>query len=359
MKISIKGLYHRYDRVEALKNVDLEVQEGELIALLGPSGCGKTTLLKSIAGLTDVYSGAILLGDKEITNLAPQKRETALVFQNYALFPHMTVEENIDYGLKIRKQDKSLRGKKIREILSSVKLEGYEKRKIHELSGGQQQRVALARALVIEPAVLLFDEPLSNLDEKLRVTMRKEIRRIQQAFGITSLYVTHDQEEAMAIADRIAVMEEGVIHQISTPREAYFQPRNKFVATFMGTANFLPFEYEGFQEDKHRLRIFKQEAKLPMNRKAFQGEPFEKMEHGEISKNYTLMIRPENIEFHKEGIPGTVKWVEPLGSVVRYNVEVEGHEIILMEINRIDKEITIGEEVKVRFDWDKAHLIVS
>jgi len=223
----------------AVKDANLEIEPGSFVTLLGPSGCGKTTTLRMIAGFESPDEGEIYLGDEPINALTPNKRDTAMVFQSYALLPHYNIFDNVAYGLKLRKMDKNLIKKKVTDILDLVGLQGMENRMTNQLSGGQQQRVALARALVIEPGVLLFDEPLSNLDAKLRVSMRTEIRRIQQEAGITAIYVTHDQSEAMAISDKVIIMNKGLVEQISTPQEAYYYPNNQFVADFIGEANFL------------------------------------------------------------------------------------------------------------------------
>lgn len=358
MRITIDNLIHKYIDFVSLNNINLEVREGELIALLGPSGCGKTTLLKAIAGLTDVYSGKILLGDTEITNLAPQQRKIALVFQNYALFPHMTVAENIEYGLKVKKVKGDAREIKVNEVLEIVKLEGYEERKIHELSGGQQQRVALARALVIEPQVLLFDEPLSNLDERLRVTMREEIRRIQKKLGITSVYVTHDQEEAMAIADRIAVMRDGVILQVSPSAEAYSHPENEFVARFMGAVNILPYELIKVEEKVLKLRVFNEEVSVGLDNGFLDYKDTINIDETKFIDQYSLMIRPENIEFTgNAGLCGTVKWVEYLGSIIKYVISLKSYEFIIVDINRGGEVLKEGDHIGIRFNWEKAKFL--
>ncbi|MBP5250298.1 MAG: ABC transporter ATP-binding protein [Lachnospiraceae bacterium] len=229
----------------AVKDANLEIEPGSFVTLLGPSGCGKTTTLRMIAGFESPDEGEIYLGNEPINALTPNKRDTAMVFQSYALLPHYNIFDNVAYGLKLRKMDKNVIKKKVTDILDLVGLQGMENRMTNQLSGGQQQRVALARALVIEPGVLLFDEPLSNLDAKLRVSMRTEIRRIQQEAGITAVYVTHDQSEAMAISDKVIIMNKGIVEQISTPQEAYYYPNNQFVADFIGEANFLKATVEG------------------------------------------------------------------------------------------------------------------
>ncbi len=223
----------------AVNDVSLEIAPGSFVTLLGPSGCGKTTTLRMIAGFESPDAGEIYLGDTAINALTPNKRDTAMVFQSYALFPHYNVYDNIAYGLKLRKVPKKEMDERIARILDLVELTGMESRMTNQLSGGQQQRVALARAMVVEPSVLLFDEPLSNLDAKLRVSMRTEIRRIQQTLGITAVYVTHDQAEAMAISDNIIIMNKGVIAQMGSPTEVYHHPNSEFVADFIGEVNFL------------------------------------------------------------------------------------------------------------------------
>jgi len=225
--------------VLTVKEVDLHIAGGEFFTLLGPSGCGKTTTLRMIAGFYYPTSGRILFGDRDVTYLPPNQRNIGMVFQNYALFPHLTVFENVAFGLRVRKVGRAEMQRRVAEALAQVRLEGMEQRRIDQLSGGQQQRVALARALVIRPALLLLDEPLSNLDAKLRDETRTEIRRLQTESHITAVYVTHDQAEAMAISDRIAVMEGGVVHQVGTPQDIYHRPATRFVATFIGKSNLL------------------------------------------------------------------------------------------------------------------------
>ena len=223
----------------AVNKVSLDIEPGSFVTLLGPSGCGKTTTLRMIAGFESPDEGGIWLGGEKIDELTPDKRDTAMVFQSYALLPHYNIFDNVAYGLKLRKLPKDVIKQKVTDILELVGLSGMEARMTNQLSGGQQQRVALARALVVEPGVLLFDEPLSNLDAKLRVSMRTEIRRIQQKAGITAVYVTHDQSEAMSISDKIIIMNAGKIAQMGTPHEIYYHPVSEFVADFIGDANFL------------------------------------------------------------------------------------------------------------------------
>ena len=247
--ITIDGVARTFGTVRAVDDVSIAVRDGEFFTLLGPSGCGKTTLLRMVAGFCELDPGRILFGDERIDTLPPHRRNTGMVFQNYAVFPNLTVGDNVAYGLRARK----VRGDEMRErvarALKLVQLDGYGERWPHQLSGGQLQRVAIARAIVIEPHVLLLDEPLSNLDAKLRVEMRGEIRRLQKLLGITVLYVTHDQEEALAISDRIAVMRAGRVEQIASPRAIYEQPETPFVASFVGITNLIEGAVRGHADD--------------------------------------------------------------------------------------------------------------
>ncbi len=235
--LTLKDLKKSFGETEVLKGINIEIAQGEFITLLGASGCGKTTTLRIIAGLEEPDSGQVMLKGTDITALLPEKRNVNTVFQNYALFPHMTVEKNIAYGLKLKKLPKEEIAHKVREALQMVQLEGFEKRKPEELSGGQKQRVAIARAVVNQPKVLLLDEPLGALDLKLRRQMQTELKNLQQRLGITFIYITHDQEEAINMSDRIAVMRNGVFEQIGTPNEIYYHPKTSYVADFVGNAN--------------------------------------------------------------------------------------------------------------------------
>ena len=238
-EVRLEGLNKTFKEVVAVHDLDLIVAEGEFFSLLGPSGCGKTTTLRMIGGFEEPTEGRVLLGGEDVTHLPPNKRDVNTVFQSYALFPHLDVGENVAYGLKRKKVDRSEIGARVTEMMELVRLEGYERRKVHQLSGGQQQRVALARALVNRPQVLLLDEPLGALDLKLRKQMQLELKRIQQEVGITFIYVTHDQEEAMTMSDRLAVMNEGNLEQVGPPDEVYELPGTGFVASFLGASNLL------------------------------------------------------------------------------------------------------------------------
>lgn len=239
MYLSLKNISKKYKDKEILKNISFDIKEGELVCILGPSGCGKTTLLNIIGGFVSDFSGDVLLSDENINNIPPEKREIATVFQSYGLFTHKNVIDNVSYGLKLLKIDKHMRKKRARDMLEKVGLAGYEKKKIKELSGGEQQRVAIARSMVLNPKLLLLDEPLSNLDVNLRDVMRKEIKRIQKQFGVTMIIVTHDQEDAFKLADRVIVINEGHIEQIGTPEELYKEPKNNFISSFIGENNII------------------------------------------------------------------------------------------------------------------------
>lgn len=239
MYLSLKNISKKYKDKEILKNISFDIKEGELICILGPSGCGKTTLLNIIGGFISDFSGDVLLSDENINNIPPEKREIATVFQSYGLFTHKNVIDNVSYGLKLLKIDKNTRENRAKEMLEKVGLASYEKKKIKELSGGEQQRVAIARSMVLNPKLLLLDEPLSNLDVHLRDVMRKEIKKIQKQFGVTMIIVTHDQEDAFKLADRVIVINEGHIEQIGTPEELYKEPKNNFISSFIGENNII------------------------------------------------------------------------------------------------------------------------
>lgn len=239
MYLEIRDIKKMFDKTRGLKEINLNIKKGDLVSFLGPSGCGKTTLLNILGGFIKPESGNIILEGKDITDLSPEKRDISTVFQNYALFPHMNVIENIGYGLKYKKISKKQRKELCLEYLKIVDLEGYENYPIAELSGGQQQRVALARALILKPKILLLDEPFSNLDAKLKISMREELKKLQKKLQITMIFVTHDQEEALSISDQVVVMEVGAIVQTGTPQDIYYNPINNYVANFIGKSNFM------------------------------------------------------------------------------------------------------------------------
>lgn len=309
--VELRGLVKRFGKdVYAVDNIDIHIERGELLTLLGPSGCGKTTALRLIAGLEQPTAGQILLDDEDVARLPAYLRDITMVFQSYALFPHMSVFDNVAYGVRVAKRPKEEVRERVAEALAMVGLEDLSHRAPNQLSGGQQQRVALARALVIRPRVLLFDEPLSNLDAKLRKRVREDIRGLQQRLGITSVYVTHDQEEALAISDRVVVMREGKIEQIGSPHQLYTRPASRFVADFIGSANFLPGRFDGTQVDLFGYRWGHQQ---------------------EVPAGAVLvMVRPEAIEFadaDEPGIEATVVSTAYLGAATEYVFDVAGTEV--------------------------------
>jgi len=331
----------------AVKDTTLDIEPGSFVTLLGPSGCGKTTTLRMIAGFESPDEGEIYLGGEPINELTPNKRDTAMVFQSYALLPHYNIFDNVAYGLKLRKLPKDEIRERVAKILDLVELNGMETRMTNQLSGGQQQRVALARALVIEPSVLLFDEPLSNLDAKLRVQMRTEIRRIQQEVGITAIYVTHDQSEAMAISDKIIIMNKGVVAQMGTPHEIYYHPKDEFVADFIGEANFLRGKFEGMEEGHAIINVEGNKVKAASS---------SVMEKG---KDYTIVLRPEAATLTDgEGVPCTVSLSCFMGSYQNYHVMVGSSLVKLEEPNPKNKKVyKVGEKCFLKFDPDSVHVL--
>ena len=331
----------------AVNDVALDIEPGSFVTLLGPSGCGKTTTLRMIAGFESPDAGEIYLGDEPINALTPNKRDTAMVFQSYALLPHYNVFDNVAYGLKLRKVPKDEIRERVMHILDLVELNGMEGRMTNQLSGGQQQRVALARALVIEPSVLLFDEPLSNLDAKLRVSMRTEIRRIQQEVGITAIYVTHDQSEAMALSDNIIIMNKGVVAQMGTPQEIYYHPNSEFVADFIGEANFLRGTMTGMDGDHAVLNIEGSPTKVPAKEGMVKGE------------TYTAVLRPESATLADQGgLPCKVVLSCFMGSYQNYHVMVGDTLVKLTDYNPKNKRIyQVGESCSLVFDPAFVHIL--
>ncbi len=330
------------DEVTAVDNVSLNIAKGELVTLLGPSGCGKTTTLRMIAGFEFPTDGDIHLDGKEINSLPPHKRNMSMVFQSYAIFPHLNVYENVAYGLKVARLPKKEVEERVTKTLELVELSGYEKRAPNQLSGGQQQRVALARALIMEPKVLLMDEPLSNLDAKLREQMRNEIRRIQQMIDITSVYVTHDQVEAMTISDRVVIMNEGRIEQIGTPIEIYRHPKSRFVADFIGRANFISGVVQGWRNGRLTVNFMDRTLTVAAAED----------EYG-VETAVTIVVRPEMMELNPANgahVDGIIRRASYLGDVVEYDVEVGGQLLSLVESD--PRHLTIypkGEAVQIKF----------
>ncbi|WP_354440578.1 ABC transporter ATP-binding protein [Ottowia thiooxydans] len=284
--VSLQGVGKKYHDQTVLHELSLDISRGEFLTLLGPSGCGKTTLLNLIAGFAEADSGEIFVDGQPITSEPPHKRQIGIVFQNYALFPHMTVEHNIGYGLRMRGVSKAEVAQRVKDAMAMVKLDGLGHRKPRELSGGQQQRVALARALIIQPKVLLLDEPFSALDKSLRGSMQFEIREIQRRLGLTTVFVTHDQGEALAMSDRIAVMSSGVIRQIASPADLYQNPRDPFVASFLGDVNILPAHYHGKVATDIQLRLGAGLLSLPQDRLANPAHEGQRLD---------VYVRPEHI----------------------------------------------------------------
>ena len=335
--------------VRAVDDVSITINDGEFVTLLGPSGCGKTTTLRLIAGFEQPTEGKIVLHGKDITHHAPNVRDMAMVFQSYALFPHMTVSENVEYGLRVNGETKQSRESKVQTTLELVGLTGLGDRQPNELSGGQQQRVALARSLVMEPSVLLFDEPLSNLDAKLRVQMRSEILALQRRLGLTSVYVTHDQEEAMALSDRIVIMNNGKIEQVGDPRDVYRFPESQFVADFIGRANFVETTAIAIEDNQPIITLFGNQVTIPTHYGVKEGQ------------TVTAVLRPESISLGESG-DDTVAIVEQvmyLGSEIEYLVRYQGDEYIVLELNPYANKIfEVGEHASILVTPEAIHLLL-
>ncbi len=331
-RVRLENVTKIYGKVVAVDHVNFEVESGELFTLLGPSGCGKTTTLRIIAGFEVPETGKVFFDDEDVTYLKPYKRNTAMVFQNYALWPHMTVYDNIAYGLRLKKKKQGLSEedikKKVKWALELMKLEGLEDRYPLQLSGGQQQRVALARALVVEPRVLLLDEPLSNLDAKLRIEMREEIKKLQKKLGITTIYVTHDQVEAMSISDKIAVMNQGKLLQYGAPHEVYFRPHNLFVADFLGRSNILFGEI-----------VEKREEYVVVNIPELDREVIGVPNRPDLSKKVAVVIRPEIVE------------------LVEDSRQLIGKDENILE-GKIDIAMFQGEKIEARVNVGKTSLVI-
>ena len=339
-EVRIEHVFKRFGGVTAVNDFNLTVKDGEFVSILGPSGCGKTTTLRMIAGFERATEGEIYIGENCVSSsnkgtfAPPEKRDIGMVFQSYAVWPHMTVAENVGYPLKIQKVDKETRAKRVQEMLELVHLGEYGERYPHQLSGGQQQRVALARALVAQPGLLLLDEPLSNLDAKLRESMRFEILSIQKKLNITVVYVTHDQGEAMAMSDRVVVMSKGVVQQIGHPHEIYTNPANKMVADFIGLVNFIPGEAKGD-------RVF------------IKGTNVSFANPTDITGEATIAVRPENISISEHGgqLEGTMVARFYLGDAVDYRVQC-GENMIRVIVKGADVN-AYPDGSKVYLDFDK------
>ncbi|HFC12414.1 MAG TPA: ABC transporter ATP-binding protein [Anaerolineae bacterium] len=348
--VHIQNVTKRFGDIVAVDNLTLEIERGKLTTLLGPSGCGKTTTLRILAGFYIPEEGVVTVGDEEVTHMPPFKRPTVTVFQSYALFPHMSVGENVAFGLKLRSLTKAEVSERVEMALLMVGLGGLADRSPGQLSGGQQQRVALARALVLQPKVLLLDEPLSNLDAKLRVQMRDEIRRLQQRLGITTVYVTHDQAEAMSISDKIAVMNKGKLQQVGSPQSIYLRPKNTFVADFIGQANFIKSAVIAKNAQSLTVRLFNQQASL-------DSTLFAEFEQGDA---VNILVRPEAVTLSAEtsNISGLVTRSTYLGAQVEYEVEVGDQLIIALDNEPYRHQVFAeGDHVQVHFDIANFHLL--
>jgi iron(III) transport system ATP-binding protein len=321
--VKLEGIDLSFGQTHVLKGIDLEIEPGEFFAFLGPSGCGKTTLLRLIAGFESAQVGRVIIGDREVSQLPPWRRNLGMVFQSYALWPHMTVRRNVAFGLEERRVPRNEIKQRVEKALDLVGLLDLAKRRPSQLSGGQQQRVALARTIVIEPQVLLLDEPLSNLDAKLRVQMRRELRQLQRKLSVTTIFVTHDQEEANTTADRIAVINDGLVQQIGTPMELYDRPANLFVANFLGVANVV----EGTMAEQNGKMVFH----------SSDGAVVVPVTEGSEGAG-SIVFRPQNLKILPPGarpepgtaqLAGSVEHKEFLGGVVRYRVAVGGHFVLV------------------------------
>jgi spermidine/putrescine ABC transporter ATP-binding subunit len=347
-RVRLEDVSKYFGSVVAVDHVSFTVEKGEFFTLLGPSGCGKTTTLRIIAGFEVPDTGRVYFDEEDVTFLKPYKRNTAMVFQNYALWPHMTVYENVAYGLRIRKKELGLSESEIRKrvmwALELVKLKGLENRYPLQLSGGQQQRVALARALVVQPRILLLDEPLSNLDAKLRIEMREELRRLQKSLGITTIYVTHDQVEAMSLSDRIAVMNRGRIVQIGTPRELYFNPKNLFVADFLGRSSI--YRGEVVVQSGNEVVVRLEDADITVRGVTPESS---------LPRKVAVVIRPEIVKVGHSSdekdtvVKGVLEFAMFVGDKLEGRVKVGNLKLLVYLPNTLD--IRIGSEVTLSIPW--------
>ena len=346
--LQIHNIHKNFDQFVALKNINLSIQEGEFICFLGPSGCGKTTLLRIIAGLEQQNNGQVVQAGEDVSLLPPEKRDFGIVFQSYALFPNLTVADNISYGLKSRRKNRKTVRQRVTELLAVVGLSGSEDKYPAQLSGGQQQRVALARALATRPGLLLLDEPLSALDARVRASLREEIKRTQRELGVTTIMVTHDQEEALSMADRVVVMNHGTIEQVGTPEEIYHQPNSQFVADFVGVMNFLPSRLTSSAE----LEISGKRLSCPSN-------------HSFSANSAVHMaIRPEAIELSDhccaESLPAQVVDMEFQGNIIRSSLKLEACGSRILADVSLDRQNNLGMQpgrrLGLRLPAQKIHL---
>jgi len=345
--VKLENYSKSYGKKEIIKNLNLDIYEGEFLTFLGSSGCGKTTILRSISGIDEVTSGRIYIDDEDITNLSPAKRHVNTLFQNYALFPHMTVEQNIGFGLKVKGVKKSFIKTRVNEMLDLVQLVGYENRKPAELSGGEQQRVSIARGLINNPKVLLLEEPLSALDLKLRKQMQVELKLLQKKTGITFIYVTHNQEEALTMSDRIVLLHNGEIEQLDTPRNIYRHPKTKYVADFIGDSNIFDGIVVDFKDNNAILEINNQNRIMISN------------QNYQINDKISIVFRPENFKIIPNNSTNCIKAVirESIydGSFLRLIMSTPGHADLKVNVD-VEIKYTIGEEVYL--SWDEEEIIV-
>lgn len=356
VSIGIENVVKKYGDLTIIPDLSANIKNGEFFTLLGPSGCGKTTLLRMIAGFNSIEGGSIKFDDKVINDIPAQKRNIGMVFQSYAIFPHLTVRQNVEYGLKIRKVPKDEMKKKVDEILKVVKIDEYQDRLPERLSGGQQQRVALARAIVIHPQVLLMDEPLSNLDAKLRIEMRSAIRDVQKQVGITTVYVTHDQEEALAISDRIAVMKLGVIQQMGTPQDIYARPYNAFVSTFIGHSNLF---YGKIKRDR--------EKKSVVFRNGYETEMPDLADSVQDGQEVVISVRPEEFSLNEKGLDCEIISRTFLGKYTNYFLKFDDSMVVedqasieySQDLGHVDKILDVGEKIRLRPNPNKINVFTK
>jgi putative spermidine/putrescine transport system ATP-binding protein len=353
--VELVNVRKTYKQVEAVRRIGLHIAEGEFFSLLGPSGCGKTTTLRMVAGFVQPTEGSIIIGGQDVTDLPPEKRSIGIVFQNYAIFPHMNVFNNIAYGLKVRKVPKDEIVSRVQRVLATVGLAGYEERYQRELSGGEQQRVALARVLVIEPRILLLDEPLSALDKKMREEMKYWIKNLQQQLGITTIYVTHDQSEALTMSDRIAVMNTGIVEQIGTPEEIYEQPASRFVTDFIGHSNILQGEVTGVTDGLVEVAFLGQRVLIPERKSIEVGEPVH------------FAVRPENVRIGLSPngsavncLQGKLESRSYQGALIRYEVRV-GDQTIIAEAQNTPgtRETAIQQDVMIGWPVESTAMLLD